>query len=74
MAEIPMETFTKELDREEIGSLVVDGLRYRHEWPKDQTAHVHFNTNVKNTSAGRVKDVVITATVSPLYSEDELMK
>ena len=46
MAEIPMETFTKELNREEIGSLVVDGLRYRHEWPEDQTAHVHFNTKM----------------------------
>ena len=74
MAETPMDALAKELSREDIGSLVVDGLRYRHEWPEDQKAHVHFNTNVRNTSAGRVRDVVITATVSPLYSEDELMK
>tara|TARA_R110000824_G_scaffold268440_3_gene457052 strand:- start:683 stop:913 length:231 start_codon:yes stop_codon:yes gene_type:complete len=61
------------LTRDEIGSLILDGLKYRMKWAHGRNGHVHFDTDVRQLKSGEVKEVIITATVSPLYGEDELL-
>lgn len=64
---------SRELTRDEIADLMIDGLKFRGEWPNGRQAHIHFDAKVKNLESGELDDVVITAIVSPLYGEDELL-
>lgn len=64
---------SKQLTRDEAAAYILAGMMASGDWPEEQKANVHFNTKTVTETPTDIKEVIVTVTIKPLYTEEDIL-